>query len=147
MEINEYLVKLIQIAKDMENLGLFDGGKLNKTEFRLIREVLIEGERGKKIISSELARRLGITRSAVSQMVTKLEKQDVLMRTESPIDKKIAYVQLSDKAYGIFETQCRQANATMERVVEEMGEEKLSALVAAYDEFLAVFQKVTAEKS
>ncbi len=145
MEINEYLIKLIQIAKDMENLGLFSEAKLSKTEFRLLREVLMEREQGRNIISSELARRLGITRSAVSQLIAKMEKRNIVKRVDSPTDKKIAFVQLSDEAYGVFETQCKQANEMMERITKELGEEKLSSLVSAYDEFLAVFQRVTNE--
>ncbi len=138
MEINEYLLKLFQTLKDMEDLDLFaDAAKLTKTEFRLIREILLEWERGKDIISSELARRLGITRSAVSQVVTKLEKQDIVKRTPSPNDHKIAYIKLSDRCLAIFEEQCREANAIMEYVVDELGEEKMQQLISVYDEFAA----------
>ncbi len=143
MEINEYLVKLFQTIKDMEELNLFaDTAKLSKTEFRLIREVLLEREKGRGIISSELARRLGITRSAVSQIVTKLEKQGTVQRVASPTDRKIAYICLSDRAMAIFEGQCAHANEIIGGVVEELGEEKMKALIAAYDEFLEVFARV-----
>ena len=136
MEINEYLLKLFQTLKDMEDLNLFsDAAKLSKTEFRLVREIVMEHEKGNGIISSELSRRLGVTRSAVSQIVTKLEKQDIVKRVAAPNDRKIAYIQLSDRCYGIFEEQCKQANAIMERVVEELGTEKMKLLISVYDEF------------
>ena len=49
MEINEYLVKFIQIVKEMESLDFFMvGAKLSKTEFRLLREIIMEGEKIKK---------------------------------------------------------------------------------------------------
>lgn len=146
MEINEYLIKIFQIAKNMESLGLFRGeAVLSKTEFRLLREIIMEGEKGKDIISSELARRLGITRSAISQLVTKMERRGIVQRVESPSDKKIAYIRLSDKAYATFEEQCRQANAVMERITAEYGEERLKQLISAYDEFASVFRKAIAE--
>ncbi len=138
METNEYLVKLFKVIKDMESLDLFsDAAKLSKTEFRLVREVVMEGKEGKDIISSELARRLGITRSAVSQVVTKLEQRDVVKRTAAPDDRKIAYIRLSDRSMAIFEEQCKQANAIIEAVVEELGDEKIRKLIAEYEEFSA----------
>lgn len=147
MEINEYLIKLIQIVKDMENLDFFMGGaKLSKTEFRLLREVIMEGEQGKSIISSELARRLDITRSAVSQIVTKMEERGILKRAASPTDRKIAYVQLSDRAYAVFEEQCGQANGIMERVVDKLGEDKIRTLIRLYDEFSSALEAARKEK-
>ncbi len=138
METNEYLVKLFKIIKDMESLDLFsDAAKLSKTEFRLIREIVMEGKEGRSIISSELARRLGITRSAVSQVVTKLEQRDVVKRTAAPDDRKIAYIRLSDRSMAIFEEQCKQANTIIEAVVEELGEAKVQKLIADYEEFSA----------
>lgn len=143
MEINEYLVKLFQTIKEMEELNLFaDTAKLSKTEFRLIREILLEREKGKGIISSELARRLGITRSAISQVVTKLEGQGIVKRTPSPTDRKIAYIELSERSMGVFEDQCVNANKIIEQVVEELGEEKMQTLISAYDEFLEAFSRV-----
>ena len=136
MEINEHLIKFIQITKEMENLDLFaDAAKLSRTEFRMIREILMERERGKDIISSELARRLGVTRSAVSQVVSKLEKRNIVMRAAAPDDKKIAYVRLTKHSLAIFNEQCAQANAIMERVCETMGEEQMNELVTLYGKF------------
>lgn len=146
MEINEYLIKLIQTTKDFEGINFFSGdAQLGKTEFRLLREIVMEGEKGGRIISSELARRLGVTRSAISQIVTKLEEKNIVQRVDSPTDKKIAYVQLSDRALSIFEEQCTQANALMERAVKEFGEDRLRELISAYDDFFIVLSKVKKE--
>ena len=146
METNEYLIKLIQAAKDMERLQLFVGKvKLSKTEFRMLREIVIEREKGKDIISSELARRLGVTRSAVSQIVAKMEERGIVERASSPTDRKIAYVRLSAEAAAAFKEQCREANELIERVVSTYGTQKMDALLAAYDEFYHVLVKVRKE--
>ena len=136
MRINDYLIKLIEIIKEMEEVDFFVGNtKLTTTEFRLLREILIEEERGEKIISSELARRLGITRSAISQLVSKLEERNIVERVASATDKKIAYVCFTDYALRLFDEQCKVSNEIMNRVVQKMGEEKLDALIAGYNEF------------
>ena len=136
MEINEYLVKFFQVVRDMENMDFFAGvAKLSRTEFRLLREVVMEEEKGRSIISSELARRLGITRSAISQIVTKLEMKGIVQRVDSPTDRKIAYIRLSDSSISVFDDQCKEANAIMERAVEILGEDKMKSFFAAYEEF------------
>lgn len=142
MEANEYLLKLYQTIREMESVDLFAGAaKLSKTEFRLIREIVLEGEKGNSIISSELARRLGITRSAVSQAVTKLEERDVVKRTPSETDKKIAYIRLSDRALSVYEAQCREVNDVIDRVVKDLGAEKVDRLIEAYDEFASALSR------
>lgn len=136
MEINEYLSQFIQIMKEMEHLDLFaDTARLSRTEFRMIREILMEREQGRDIISSELARRLGITRSAVSQIVTKLEARGIMSRVAAPDDKKIAYVRLSPHSLAVFEEQCEQANAIMEYVGKKLGDAKMKKIVSLYKEF------------
>ena len=145
MELNEYLVKLLGVIKEMDCINLFnDSAKLTKTEFRLLREIALEGENGNDIISSELARRLGITRSAVSQIISKLEKQNIVVRAPSPVDKKIAYVRFSEQSRAMFEEQCRQANRLMEKVVSEIDTEKMDALVSSSFEFVTVMKRVRA---
>lgn len=143
METNGYLLRFFQAIKDLENLDLFaEGAKLSRTEFRLLREIITEQKEGKEIISSELARRLGVTRSAVSQIVTKLERDGIVQRVAAPDDKKIAYVRLAPCAHAAYEAHCRCANTLMERVVSELGTEKMDTLVNSYHEFMDVLKKV-----
>lgn len=146
MKINEYVSKILEVAKGMENIDLFEGkAQLSKTEFRLLKEIVLEGEKGKSIISSELAKRLGITRSAVSQIVTKLEQENIVKRVAAPDDRKIAYVQLSENAMKVFEEQLAKINAFMERVVTVFGEEKMHEFVSLYDEFAGIVKTLRKE--
>ncbi|MFQ7077253.1 MAG: MarR family transcriptional regulator [Christensenellaceae bacterium] len=46
----------------------------------LLGEVILAGYDGKRIISTQLVARLGVTRSAVSQMVNKLEARGIVRR-------------------------------------------------------------------
>lgn len=146
MESGKYLNKLILTVKFMERLNLLPANAhLTQTEFRLIREIVMEREAGNQIISSELARRLNITRSAVSQIVTKLENRGIVKRTASPTDRKIFYVVLSETSLAVFKQQCEEANKLINRVVEEFGKEKTDKLIELYEEFAAVFDKLSSE--
>ena len=147
MEINEYLIKSFELMRSLENVDFFAGvSNLSRTEFHLLREVILEAEKGKNIISSELARRLGITRSAVSQIVTKMEQRGIVIRVSSPTDRKIAYICLSESSMAVFEEQCKQANETMKRIVELYGEDKIRTFFNEYVELRKVVDHVMKER-
>ena len=136
IEINEYLLKLFHLVKDLGDIDFFWGkAKLSRTEFRILWEVANEQCEGRDIISSELARRIGITRSAVSQIVAKHEKNGIVKRVGSEYDRKIAYIRLTDEAKETFLQQARQANEFAERVLVEFGKERLDKLLAESREF------------
>lgn len=146
MATNDYLIRLFRIAKEMEGIDLFNNSaNFSKTEFRMLREIVLEGEKNQKIISSELARRLGVTRSAISQIVTKMEEKNIVKRVDSPTDRKIAYIELSDQTAVLFEEQLKQANAVFKRVMEEYGENNIENLFAMWDEFIEIFSRVRKE--
>lgn len=146
MESGKYLNKLILTVKFMEGIDIMPANvNLSQTEFRLIREIVMEREAGKQVISSELARRLNITRSAVSQLVTKLEQRDIVRRMPSPTDRKIFYIVLTESSLDVFHSMCNEANKLINRVVEEFGKEKTDRLIALYEEFAAAFNKVREE--
>ncbi|MDE6274321.1 MAG: MarR family transcriptional regulator [Clostridiales bacterium] len=146
MEINPHVIKLLQTIKEMENLEFFsENDVLSKTEFRLLQEVIVEGEKGNMLISAELARRLRITRSAVSQIVCKLEARGIVKRIPDEVDRKIAYVQLTDETLALFNQQLVRVNKFMERVVKEYGEDRIAELIRSYDEFAAVMKRLQGE--
>ncbi len=146
MESGKYLNKLILTVKFLEGLNMLpENANLTQTEFRLIREIVMEREAGNQIISSELARRLNITRSAVSQLVTKLEKRGVVKRMASPTDRKIFYVVLSESSLAVFKQQCDEVNALIGRVVEEFGQDKIDQLIELSEGFAEVFDRLRKE--
>ncbi len=146
IELNGYLVRFLSIVQGLDAARLFsEVSKLTKTEFRILREILVEQQKGGHIISSELARRVGVTRSAISQIVSKLEERDVLVRSDAPDDKKIAYVEFSPKAYDLFNKECARVNTIMEKVVNEVGERKMETWLAECDEIIETVRRVNTE--
>ena len=145
MEANRLMRELYDIARRLDSVQLFNHAfPFNNTEMQLIKEILQAKEAGKKIISSRLAEALGITRSAVSQMVSKLESKNIVKRVPDKKDRKIAFIELSDSARAINEDMKNRLNALLGRVIEKLGDEKIDSFVASANEFVDAFDGVVA---
>ena len=146
MEGSNLMQEMYAIGKRLEELKIFHRAMpFNNTEMQMMREIIAAKERGSRVISSGLAKLLGITRSAVSQMVNKLESKGVVRRVPDSRDKKIAYIELSDKARSIYEESRARVNGLLERIVEKLGEEKVEHFITGTNEFIDAFCEATEE--
>ena len=132
----EYLTKIFTILKKREEL-VFESkdSHFNNTEIRLLREIVLEGAQGNRLISTQLAKRLGVTRSAVSQIVNSLEARDVVKRVAADDDKKIAYIEIADGVMEKYGQDLTSVLAIVEALVEKFGEEKFNMMFELYNEF------------
>ena len=146
MEGSNLMQEMYAIGKRLEELKIFHRAMpFNNTEMQMMREIIAAKERGSRVISSGLAKLLGITRSAVSQMVNKLESKGVVRRVPDSRDKKIAYIELSDKARSIYEESRARVNGLLERIVAKLGAEKVEHLITGTNEFIDAFCEATEE--
>ena len=136
-----YLVRAIyNIAKRLDDMKIFKHTfPFNNTEMEIMKEIVHVKEEGGRIISSDLAKELGVTRSAVSQIVNKLEKQNVVRRVPDERDRKIAYIELSESARGIYEKIKDEINRVMGEIIAKLGEKKVQDFIDYADEFVGAF--------
>ena len=137
MEENKaYLRKLFAVGRGMENaMDLHRKEGYSNTEIRLMNEIVYAASEGERLISTRLADRLGITRSAVSQIVSKLEKDGMVRRIPDEIDRKIAYVEMTEKAMGAYEEAIEEYADFVGKVAVHMGVAKLNKMLALVEEF------------
>lgn len=146
MESSRLMYEIYTICKRLEEIKFFHHEMpFNNTEMQMMREIILVNERGGHIISSHLAKTLGITRSAVSQMVNKLEAKNVIRRVPDDHDRKIAYIELSDSARGIYEDVKARVNSFLDRVVAKLGEDRVNVFLSEANEFVAAFDEATKE--
>lgn len=146
MEGSNLMQEIYAIGKRLEELKIFHRAMpFNNTEMQMMREIIAAKERGSRVISSGLAKLLGITRSAVSQMVNKLESKGVVRRVPDSRDKKIAYIELSENARSIYEESRARVNGLLERIVAKLGEEKVEHFITGTNEFIDAFCEATEE--
>ena len=140
----EYLSKIFSMCKKMENVTMQkEKTQLNTTELRLVGEIIFANCEGKRLISTQLAKRLCITRSAVSQIVNNLESRGIVKRVADSVDKKIAYVELTDSSLEVYQSAKESAERSVGKIVEEFGRENLDQLLALSDKFWKVVENIS----
>ena len=134
---SKHLSQIFQMLRKRDEIFVMEKkGRFNKTELRLLNEVATAQRLGNPVISTQLAARLGITRSAVSQIVNRLEEQGVLRRVSAENDKKIAYVEIDEKIVATYKNEIEKSHTIIEEIVKEFGEKKFEQLSALYGEFM-----------
>ncbi len=140
MDANELLRSVYRIAHRLEEVRIpSQDYPLNNTEMQMMREIVTAREEGMRLISSRLAKTLGVTRSAISQMVNKLERKNLVRRIPDAVDRKIAYIELSPSAMKMYEEMKDRVNCILGAVIEKMGEERIETFLSCADEFVELF--------
>ena len=144
MKRREDLSRMFSIYRQVEDVVRMDkSSHFNGTELQLLRELTFAEIEGKKLISTKLADLLGVTRSSVSQMVNKLEEQGIVYRQADAVDRKIAYIQMTDEARALCKMEFEKWMSNFTQVVEAFGEEKLQDMLDLVQEFV----QIAAEKA
>ncbi len=141
-----YLAKIFSMMK-ARNRIIFHDGKThyNDTELRLISEIVSAMYEGKRLISTEIADLLGITRSAVSQIVNRLEEQGVVQRVADDVDKKIAYIMLADGVLEKYGEDLDKCFCFLNRAVGRFGEERFFRMCDDFERFIYLMNDVVVE--
>ncbi len=134
-----YLKELFSLIRKMETLAISDHKtRFNSTELRMLSEIVSAKYMGKRMISTQLAKSLKVTRSAISQMVKRLEKQNIVKRVPDDLDRKIAYIELTDEAQASYHADLERCVNFVERIVEKFGVERFNEMTALMNEFYAL---------
>lgn len=141
-ENERYLAAIFTLQKRSDELRVCTKkSRFNDTELRLLNEILFAEREGKRLISTQLATRLGITRSAVSQIVNKMEKDGVVQRVPDAVDRKIAYIVMSEETLQAYQEELKEIKNFLGKTVKAYGVEKFTALCELMDEFLSTMEK------
>ena len=123
------MLKQIQIVANAQKNDRF-----NNTEIRLMSELVYAKCKGERLISTQLADRLALTRSAISQIVGKLESEGVLRRVPDDVDKKIFYVELTETTEEKFGKVVDDYANFIGQVVARFGVKKMDRLLSMIKE-------------
>lgn len=133
MDATELMTEIIAVHKKMDFSKIFNRiFPFNSTEFQMMKIIMEAEEKQEPIISSDVARSLGITRSAVSQMVKKLEERHVLVRETNENDKKSANLRLSPAAREYYDKIKDEITRYYVEIVDEIGYDNMVTFLETY---------------
>ncbi len=143
----EHLKKIFTMLKEKDGLLLTQKkSAFNSTELRLLNEIITAGYEGKRLISTRLATKLGITRSAVSQIVNHLEARNIVKRVPDDVDKKIAYIELSEGILELYGEELKNALEFVGDLVDEFGEDNFNKMYELFTRFITLARARMQEK-
>ncbi len=141
-----YLARIFSLLKARNRIAFHEGHTFfNDTEIRLISEIVSAMYEGKRLISTRLADLLGVTRSAISQIVNRLEEQGVVKRVADEVDRKIAYIELSEGILDTYSKDLENCFRFMHEVVGKFGEERFFRMCDDFEAFIDLSNMVVAE--
>lgn len=138
----KYFFQISYFLKMKEDLFFADKQtSLTRTEKRMLFEILFAKQHGERLISTQLAKRMGVTRSAVSQMVMRLEKAGIISRSPVEGDKKTAYVDVTDGALKKYAKEMDDYLQGLDELIQTFGVERFENMFTSFMEFCALAQK------
>lgn len=138
----KYLMMLFSMMKKKEAFALTSKKThFNSTELRMLAEIIEAKYMGTRIISTQIAQALGITRSAVSQMINRMEEQGVVKRVADEVDRKIAYIEITEEALSAYSEDIQEMAEFAGKAVRNFGEAKFLKLYERLDAFMAQLEK------
>lgn len=131
-----YLGKIQNMTRTMQNVVFVRGKKsFNNSEMRMLEEIVAADKKGERLISTELADKVGVTRSAISQMVNRLSAKGLVKRVPDDVDKKIAYIELDGKAKEMYLAQRKKMGEVVNKVINDFGVDKANQMIKLVEEF------------
>lgn len=142
----KYLNDIFLIMKQMNGLTVADKEtRFNHTEMSLLGEIMAARYVGKRLISTQLAGLLGLTRSAISQIVNRLESQGIVKRVADDVDRKIAYIEITEEALATYGDDLEICKDFVGRVVEKFGKDRFDDMCQSFEAFCALIQEEKAD--
>ena len=137
----DYLFKVFKLLTARESFVISnEKTHFNKTELRLISEVLLANHENKRLFSTQIAKKLGVTRSAVSHTVQRLESKGVIKRIPSETDKKVDYIEISEEILTDYKQDIQKCVRFVGEIVDEFGEKDFYKMCELYEKFVNLAQ-------
>ena len=83
----------------------------------------------KKMKISELSSRLSLSNSTVSGIIDRLEKQGMVERERSEVDKRVVYVNISPQFYGMHQNFHKQMEENIAQVMSKGTPQELNKII------------------
>ncbi len=101
----------------------------------------------KKLTMSEIACRLSVPKPHVTGMVDKLIAEDLVERLSDPDDRRIVYIQLTDKGHETYTTVRTLISEELHQKLQLLSDEQISVLSIASQQVKDILMTVLLDNS
>lgn len=91
---------------------------------------------------TELAQKLGVTKSAASQVIRKLEKKEIIERGSSHNHKEV-FLKLTHSGHNILEQQlkkCSLRDCNIKQILNELEDEQMDLFIKVFNNFYEIIR-------
>lgn len=117
-------------------------GNLTLNEIRSLM-IICKGqdEKGELLSVSEAGELLGLCRSAMSQLVARLERKGMLKRGIVVCDRRKTTIKLTQKTQNMVKQIQNERNERMKKVLTAMGEENVNLFIKLYEQYIDALEE------
>jgi len=101
-----------------------------------------EGKGQPYLTPSEIGKRLGISRPAVTAIINQAIKQDIITRTIDIVDKRRVQISLTQQGRGLFEKIWEELVVTVQKLLDRLGAEDGENMVRLLKKSLDILQEL-----
>ncbi|AIE60025.1 MarR family winged helix-turn-helix transcriptional regulator [Bacillus methanolicus] len=95
-----------------------------------------------KFMVTEIASEMGVRPSAITVMVERLHKNGLVIRDRDENDRRVVFIQLTDKGYEILQKAKQKRFQTISNYLKHLESEELESLVQIYEKLARIANSI-----
>ncbi|MED1954187.1 MarR family transcriptional regulator [Brevibacillus centrosporus] len=132
--IGRFIQQLRKLERHPRTFG--DGGALTPSEIHTIDAIGTEGS----LLMSELAKRMGVTKGAVTQVITRLQAKELVERVHDPEDFRVVLVSLTEKGRSAYLAHQQLHESFYKELYAQFDQKEIEIFEACLDKLVAHLQ-------
>ncbi|MBD1373202.1 MarR family transcriptional regulator [Hazenella sp. IB182357] len=139
--IGKLIFQLQRLERNPRAFG--EAGTLTPSEIHAVDAI---GEDG-NILMSQLAERLGVTKGAITQVISKLEKKGITFRATHPEDSRAVLISLTEKGEIAFRAHMELHAQFNQKLREELSLDEIAIFEKCIKTFTSLLNRENERKS
>ena len=146
---NQEMVRQLLASMDMMkkvHMHRFDIDGLNKSEFSLLMSIRDQADGAEEgVMASSLSAKHHISKPAVSQTVSALEKKGMVVRRPDAQDRRVVRIHLTPAGEDVLQCVGNTFQQYIARLVEKLGEQDTRELIRLFGRLYEVLREMLQE--
>ena len=134
-KLGRLILQLQRLEREPRSFG--DAGVLTPSEIHTIDAIGCD----EGVLMSNLASRLGVTKGAVTQLVTRLERKELVKRTSHPNDSRAVIVLLTEKGKVAYHVHEALHQTFYDQLSSQLTKEEIAIFEKGVEKLIEILKK------